>query len=65
MAATVYDVVCGMSTELGNWSVTSDYKGTTYHFCCDGCKGAFEKSPDYHLTNFAEDHPGIQPTPSE
>ncbi|MEJ2151032.1 MAG: YHS domain-containing protein, partial [Chloroflexota bacterium] len=42
--AQVWDVVCGMTTELGNWESKSEYKGKTYYFCCDGCKGAFEKS---------------------
>ena len=65
MPVTVYDVVCGMSTEKGNWTSQSEYDGKTYYFCCDGCKGAFQKSPDYHLESFAEDHPGIEATPAE
>ncbi len=64
MAQTVYDVVCGMSTEMGEWDEKVEYNGKTYYFCCDGCSGAFKKSPDYHLKNFAEDHPGVDPTPA-
>lgn len=64
MAQTVFDVVCGMSTELGEWTEKVEYKGKTYYFCCDGCSGAFSKSPEYHLKNFAEDHPGVDPTPA-
>ena len=60
---TVYDVVCGMSTVMGNWTSKAEYNGRTYYFCCDGCKGAFEKSPAYHLGNFAEEHPGLEATP--
>lgn len=60
----VWDVVCGMSTEKGNWASQSEYQGKTYYFCCDGCKGAFEKSPEYHLENFAEEHPGVEPSPA-
>lgn len=61
----VYDVVCGMSAEDGLWTSKSDYKGKTYSFCCDGCKSAFEKAPEYHLSNFAEEHPGINPVPEK
>lgn len=61
--AEVWDVVCGMKTELGNWDVKSEYQGKTYYFCCEGCKGAFEKSPEYHIQNFREEHPGVEPTP--
>jgi Cu+-exporting ATPase len=57
----VWDVVCGMQAEEGKWKSQSVYKEKTYHFCCDGCKGAFERSPEYHLENFTEDHPGIEP----
>jgi YHS domain-containing protein len=47
--AQVWDVVCGMTTELGNWQSKSEYKGKTYYFCCDGCKGAFEKAAAYYI----------------
>jgi xanthine dehydrogenase accessory factor len=63
--AQVWDVVCGMTTELGNWESKSEYKGKTYYFCCDGCKGAFDKSPEYHIQNFAEEHPDVEPTPAQ
>nr|MBN1228667.1 YHS domain-containing protein [Anaerolineae bacterium] len=52
-----------MKTAKGNWTSSTEYGGKTYYFCCDGCKGAFEKSPEYHLSNFAEDYPGVDPTP--
>ncbi len=64
MAQMVYDVVCGMSAELGHWSEKVEYQGKTYYFCCSGCSGAFKKSPDYHIKNFAEDHPGVMATPT-
>jgi len=59
----VWDVVCDMHTELGKWQSKAEYNGKTYYFCCDGCKGAFEKSPEYHIENFAEEHPNVDPTP--
>lgn len=61
--AKVWDVVCGMSAEMGTWTSHTEYQGKTYYFCCDGCKGAFERSPEYHLESFAEEHPGVDPTP--
>ena len=64
-APIVYDVVCGMSAPLGEWQSKAEYNGTTYYFCCDGCKGAFLKSPAYHLENFAEEHPGVEPAPKQ
>lgn len=65
MAETiVWDVVCGMNTELGKWSSKREYEGKTYYFCCEGCAGAFDRSPEYHLENFAEEHPHVDPTPA-
>jgi YHS domain-containing protein len=61
----VHDVVCGMTAPAGEWTDKSEYQGKTYYFCCDGCKGAFDKSPEYHLESFAEDHPGVDPTPPD
>jgi YHS domain-containing protein len=61
--ATTYDVVCGMQVDPGK-AVSAEYEGKTYYFCCNGCKGAFERSPDYHLENWAEEHPDVDPTPA-
>jgi YHS domain-containing protein len=41
---------------------SAEYEGRTYHFCCTGCKGAFERSPEYHLENWRAEHPGVDPT---
>ena len=57
--AKAYDVVCGMAVETESASHT-EHDGTTYYFCCDGCKGAFEKAPEYQLENWAEEHPGVE-----
>ena len=45
MAQTVYDVVCGMSTELGEWDEKVEYNGKTYYFCSKTCKETFDKDP--------------------
>lgn len=59
--ALAHDVVCGMevSTET---SSHAEHEAKDYYFCCDGCKGAFVKAPAYHLENWAEEHPGVEPT---
>lgn len=61
--ATAFDVVCGMEVDTAS-AKQAEYQGKTYYFCCDGCKGAFERSPDYHIENWAEEHPGQDPTPA-
>jgi len=52
-----------MSAPLGEWTDSAEYNSKTYYFCCDGCMSAFQKSPEYHLENFAEEHPGVDPAP--
>ena len=61
---TVWDVVCGMRDDDKQWTSKAEYEGRFYYFCCDGCKGAFEKSPEYHLENFRDDHPDVEPSAS-
>lgn len=39
------DPVCGMTVEVASASHTFDYEGTTYYFCCPGCRRAFSKDP--------------------
>lgn len=58
-----FDVVCGMEVDTDT-SPKSVFDGKTYYFCCHGCQGAFEKSPEYHLENWQEEHPGVEPTPA-
>lgn len=58
----VWDVVCAMDVDP-EVSPSSEYQGKTYYFCCNGCKGAFERSPEVHLKMWSEDRPGVDPTP--
>lgn len=37
------DIVCGMNVREN--SPKSQYNGTAYYFCCNGCKGTFERNP--------------------
>jgi YHS domain-containing protein len=63
--AETWDVVCGMKGDTERWTSVSVHKGRKYYFCCDGCKGAFERSPEYHIENFIEEHPGVDPAAPE
>jgi YHS domain-containing protein len=57
-----YDVVCGMTVDRAT-APSADYNGKTYYFCCTGCQGAFVRASEYHLDNWAVEHPGVDPTP--
>jgi Cu+-exporting ATPase len=39
------DPVCGMQVDSNQASVSSEHSGTTYHFCSEGCKAKFDKTP--------------------
>jgi Cu+-exporting ATPase len=38
--------VSGESFKKSEFTESMDYEGTTYYFCCTGCKDKFEKSPE-------------------
>jgi YHS domain-containing protein len=40
------DPVCGMDVDPKTASAKSEYQGTTYYFCCQGCKAEFDSAPD-------------------
>jgi xanthine dehydrogenase accessory factor len=43
---TQTDPVCGMTVDEREAKYVSEYRGKTYHFCCAGCKQAFDRQPD-------------------
>lgn len=43
---SVQDPVCGMTIEAEDAVGSTDYDGTTYYFCSNGCKAAFDKNPE-------------------
>ena len=43
------DPVCGMTVSVDGNDVTYEHKGTTYYFCCPGCRGMFEADPEKAL----------------
>ncbi|MGD9345959.1 MAG: YHS domain-containing protein [Candidatus Aminicenantes bacterium] len=38
--------VSGESFKKSEFTESMDYEGTTYYFCCTGCKDKFEKNPE-------------------
>lgn len=47
--ATAIDPICGMSVEIAGAKHTYEHQGTTYYFCCPGCKTTFRKAPEQYL----------------
>ena len=43
------DPVCGMDVDEKNAAATAEYKGTTFYFCCNGCKVKFQQVPEQYL----------------
>ncbi len=44
------DPVCGMEVDEETATNKSEYEGTTYYFCCPGCKSSFDKEPEKYLS---------------
>jgi YHS domain-containing protein len=40
------DPVCGMQVDDKKAARSVNYKGTTYYFCTEACRAAFEKNPE-------------------
>jgi xanthine dehydrogenase accessory factor len=47
------DPVCGMPVNPNEAKYVSDYQGTTYYFCCAGCKQAFDQQPATYSNSVA------------
>src|SRR5204863_229015 len=47
--ATAIDPICGMSVEIAGAKHKDEYQGTTYYFCCPGCKTTFRKAPEQYV----------------
>ena len=41
---------CPVTDEPIDETVTADYKGKTYAFCCNSCRKKFVKNPEQYLT---------------
>lgn len=42
----VIDPICGMTIDPKTAAASSEFNGTTYYFCCGGCKETFDKEPE-------------------
>ena len=47
------DPVCEMDVDEDTTTPQSQYKGTTYYFCCDACKEAFDRNPEKFVSRRA------------
>ncbi len=54
IAGMAIDPVCGMTVDPQAGKPHADYRGKTYHFCCDGCRGKFLADPQKYLGASAE-----------
>ena len=43
------DPVCGMSVDPDRAAGKSEYRGSTYYFCCQACKRKFDQNPNQYL----------------
>ncbi len=51
--AAAIDLVCGMTVPADESSRPFEYEGTTYYFCCPGCRVAFSKDPESFIAEGA------------
>ena len=56
---TVIDPVCGMDVSIENAGFSVCYQGTSYYFCAEACRRAFEKNPKKYLTSGSRKRKGI------
>ena len=47
--ATAVDPVCHMEVAIAGATHVADVDGTTYYFCCGGCRARFLKDPQRYL----------------
>jgi P-type Cu+ transporter len=76
-ATSAIDPVCGMTVDPAKTQHTHVHAGTTYHFCCGGCRAKFAADPQRYLANSAakeatccggahhHDHAGMQVEPAD
>ena len=55
------DPVCGMTVDPSTSTISHDHAGTTYYFCCDGCRTKFQADPDRYLRPAPSDAPPAPP----
>ena len=45
------DPVCGMTVAVSGDTPSAEHEGTTYYFCCPGCRGRFARNPEKYLAS--------------
>ena len=45
------DPVCGMTVAVGADTPSAEHEGSTYWFCCPGCRGRFARNPAKYLAS--------------
>jgi len=58
--ASALDPVCGMTVDPETSKHHFDYRGETFHFCCNGCRTKFAADPEKYLNK-----PKSQPAPTQ
>ena len=51
LAVEAVDPVCGMTVAVTADTPTAEHEGTTYWFCCPGCRGRFARDPAKFLAS--------------
>jgi P-type Cu+ transporter len=54
-AGAAKDPVCGMSVDPATAEHRHEHAGTTYYFCCNGCREKFAAGPERYLTPAPKD----------
>lgn len=49
LVTAAIDPVCGMSVEIATARYVSEYDGSKYYFCAQGCMNSFNREPDKYL----------------
>lgn len=49
------DPVCGMQVDEKTATARSEYEGTIYFFCSEGCRQHFEEDPRKFIAQSADD----------
>jgi YHS domain-containing protein len=55
----VADPVCGMDVPTENAGFIVCYQGTSYYFCAEACRRAFEKNPKKYLKSGSSKRKGV------
>ena len=51
LAVEAVDPVCGMTVAIGAETPSTEHAGTTYWFCCPGCRDRFARDPSQYLAS--------------